>query len=825
MADTPNKFVPLSRDNADYAANRHRVEGAIVPDARTDEERDADRRRQVIDLAMKRFKVVEEAERIQRAQELEDLQFDRGRKEDHWPAEILQHRGASADQKTPARPSLVINKFRVPIKQVVNEGRSSRLAIVVKPKPGKASEKDAEVRQGLLRAIEVDSDAMDARLWAYQRMVKCGRGYYRVEKTFANDGDFLVDLVVSRIKNQGSVYIDPFHTKPDGSDAEYYFVTEDLPREEYEQRFPEEKHGILKLNGDALSSVTDRAPMWLSAETVRIAEYFTVLHDPRWLVRTAEGVDLLLEAGAPKPVVGSDLPYTHCRKVDKRTIHWYLINAHEVIEDQAWDGRYIPIIQLVGEEFNVNGQSSYGGMITDGKDAQRLYNYAVSMEAEGVALAPRAPFIAAYGQIEPYMAMWESANVRNWAALPYKPVEVNGHLVPPPQRNVVEPAIQAIAMLVAQADADLKGVTGRYDPSLGNISPTERSGKALREMKQQAEMGSSNYLDSLATGIRHEAKILLDLLKYVYVEPGRIARMVGDEPGDERSVMLNADFVRAKDGTPQRPPSAPVQFLQELKGKVTRTAPPAVEHYDITKGDYMVVVDVGPSFKTQREENVSLMQSLYEASPDLAPLTIDLMAEELGGPFGRKLAERVRAMNPNLPKDDQADIPPEAQAVIGQLTQQMEQMGQALQQAQQALATDQAKQQAQVQIAQMEQATKTRLEEMKLMADIALQRAKLESDEQRARFDAAMEKALQDDQQAHERYMAMLQHAQTVQAAARTEGAAARGDLRKAALADHADDRKESASARADVRQATLAERAAEAADRRAQEADRETDD
>ena len=44
------------------------------------------------------------------------------------------------------------------------------------------------------------------------------------------------------------------------------------------------------------------------------------------------------------------------------------------------------------------------------RDAQRMYNYWVSQEAEMLALAPKAPFIGYGGQFEGYEDKWKTAN-------------------------------------------------------------------------------------------------------------------------------------------------------------------------------------------------------------------------------------------------------------------------------------------------------------------------------------------------------------------------------------------------------------------------------
>jgi hypothetical protein len=99
-------------------------------------------------------------------------------------------------------------------------------------------------------------------------------------------------------------------------------------------------------------------------------------------------------------------------------------------------------------------------MVRAAKDPQRMYNYWVSAATEMIALAPRAPFVAAEGQLEGHEKEWEQANTRNMAVLTYKPTTVGEKQVPSPQRNVYEPPVQAINLMTRQADMDLKTTTG-----------------------------------------------------------------------------------------------------------------------------------------------------------------------------------------------------------------------------------------------------------------------------------------------------------------------------------------------------------------------------
>lgn len=735
------------------------------------EQQQADEDRKILTRAMDRWAIITENpdEKKQRAQELEDLRFDRGRVEDHWPAEMINSRQQQVIDgvQVAARPCLVVNKLAVPVQQVENEGRQARLEPVVKAKPGHGNSKNAEVKQGLLRNISVQSDAQAARYWAYGRAVRCGRGYYRVDYGYQNDGDFDLDIMVLLIKNQGSIYIDPFHVMPDGSDTTYAFQTEEFPVDEAPRRFKQlTKIVDAKAAGSGeFTSLTDREKAWFTPKgTVRVAEYWEVDESKAWRVEGEP--DLRDEQPAFLPIGSNGRP-ARTREVTKRQVRWYLIGPGTIIARASWPGRYIPIIQVIGRMTNVDGEVSYKGVITDAKDSQRIYNFGVSTNVENVAIMPRAPYIAAIGQLEKYKNIWAKANQLAFAYLPYDPVTVGGTFAPMPQRNNVSPDLSGAQMLINQADGDIKATTGRYDPSLGAQNQQDRSGKAIRALQQQAELGSSNYVDAFAMSVRHEGRIELDLFKSVYTEPGRIVRILGEQPGKERDVMLNQPFVRDGQGTPQPAPTGAKAFLQGLQAKVTGSPAPEPEFYDMTTGgDEGIVVDVGPSYRTQREENIAFLQSLIEADPNMAPILADIMAEEMGGPMARKVAKRLRSVNPQLQGDeDESPLPPEAVAQIKQLEQQLQEAQQAAQQMQQVIQTKQVEQQGRnegaIQVATIkEQGAVARLEAQfnldrqklrdQINAEMTTLREQMAGDERMAEFEAAMEKALQDDEQRHE---------------------------------------------------------------------------
>tara|TARA_B100000949_G_C14289143_1_gene456185 strand:- start:5874 stop:8279 length:2406 start_codon:yes stop_codon:yes gene_type:complete len=665
-------------------------------------------------LAHMRFHTVVSAEAELRKNMLEDLKF---RASEQWPEQVKTMRNADS------RPCLTVNRIPQFIRQVTNNQRASRPAIAVNPTGDDADQDVAEVIQGVVRHIENKSDADVAYSTAGDHQATMGRGYIRVITDYVDDDplDLNQEIRIERVGNPFSVYMDPSAQKPDGSDARYGFVVEDLPKDEYTFRYPLSD----LVNLSEFTSSGNQQAEWMPEGSVRIAEYF-------YVEETREQVVILLMPDGSKQKVPREtyadvtaLPEGVTllaeREVTNRAVKWALINGAEILEGDAlkvggldWPGKYIPLVPVLGDEININGVKDYRGIVRDAKDPQRMYNYWVSAETEMIALAPRAPFVAAEGQFEGHEAKWENANVRNFPYLEYKPKTFSGQLAPPPQRQSWEPPIQAMTMAIAQSDNDLKSTGGFNDASLGVRGPQE-SGKALRTRQQQDEMANSHYLDNLGRAIRQVGRIVVDLLPNIY-DIARVIRIVGDDE-KRRNVMVFA-------GAENAPSDVDVEQM-----------PPGIEGiYNLGVGRYDVSVSVGPSFQTRRQEAVDSLVQFVQAYPNAFPMIGDLLAENMDWPGSKQVAARLKKMLPPQLQDDvdQRDIPPEVQARMQQIDGQLKQIQKAYQQAQEALRTDQVKRQAQVAIKERELAADAAAQERDLQARLQLEQIKQQGESSRA---------------------------------------------------------------------------------------------
>ena len=447
--------------------------------------------------------------------------------------------------------------------------------------------------------------------------------------------------------------MDPTIQDPCGADAKWCFITEDLTKTEYEAQFP---------NAAPVSSIMSQGvgdqslSQWLSDNTVRIAEYFYVDTERKQLNLYPDNRTAF--EGSPddkkmKAMYGGPL---RTRTAERRKIMWCKTNGYEILEEREWAGKWIPVVRVVGNEFEVDGRLYVSGLIRNAKDAQRMYNYWVSQEAEMLALAPKAPFIGYGGQFEGYEQQWKTANTTNWPYLEVNPdvTDGAGNHLPLPAR--AQPPMASSGLLQAKAGAsdDIKSTTGQYDSSLGATS-NERSGKAILAREKQGDTGTYHYVDNLARAIRYVTRQLVDLIPKIY-DTQRIARVVGLD-GEVSMVKIDPD-------QPE-----PVRRVEDEEGNLLHKV------YNPSIGKYDVVVATGPSYMTKRQEALDGMAQLLQGNPELWATAGDLFVKNMDWPGAQEMAKRLRkAIDPRLLADD--DKPPELQ----QAEQQIQAMAQELDQ-------------------------------------------------------------------------------------------------------------------------------------------------
>ena len=568
-----------------------------------------------------RFQQAVDFEGQGRQDRLDDIRF--ARLGDQWSEAARYDRNKPGKE----RPMLVVNRLLQFRDRVVNEIRQNTPSIRYRPANDEADAETAEVLMGIARHIQDNSNASIAYDTAVEWQVDCGLGYIRVRNDWSSDTSFDQEIYIDRIPDPMKVYYDPHSQQPDGSDAEWAIIAEEISKDEFKRLYPDvditswEAAG----NGDQQG--------WYTKDSVRIAEYYYLEHNMQEITNPETG---------------------ETRMADIKRCMWCKVGGHSVLEQTEVPTKYIPVVPVIGQEVWLQGKRFITGLVRNAKDAQRLYNYYLSANAENVALAPKAPFIGVAGQFETD-PNWARANRDSLAYLEYDPVSIAGSPVGAPQRAQPPQASSAIMQAIQLAENDIMQSMGIYQPSLGGES-NETSGRALLLRQKQAETGNFHFQDNLNRSIRQVGRIVLNMIPRVY-NRARVIRIIGED-GSPKNIQLDPNLPQAS----------------------AYTDNPAVDSiYNPTIGEYDVVCDAGPSYATKRDEAANMMLSLTQANPQLFQMIGDLMMKNMDWPGADEIAKRLQALLPPQlqPTADGTKVDPQiiqAQQMMEQMATQMEQM-------------------------------------------------------------------------------------------------------------------------------------------------------
>lgn len=598
---------------------------------------------------------------------VEDLEFEDG---NQWPDDLYNLR------KIQKRPTLTINMTRRCIREVCNNMRQQRPRIKVHP-IGDAQVEDAKVVAGLIRHIENISKASHAYDVGGESAVKIGWGYWRILAEYQAPDSFDQELKIRAIRNPFTVYDDPYAQLPTGADREWLLITEEMSRQKYKRKYPNASNTEYRQG-----TLGDTGKLWESKSKIRLAEYYRVRKVPEDLYQLTDGTTLFardlkrlraaLEAAnifvATDPASGEEVK----RKSHRRVIEWYRLNGTEVVDRRVYGGKgehaalkgfWIPVVRCEGNVLDINGQIRRRGMVRDLKDTNRMLNYWATCETELIALAPRAPFIAAEGQLDGHPE-WKDANQKAYSALIFKvvhsnPEDPNSPPLPPPQRQEAVQIPAGVVNARQGALQDLMMLAGMPHEPRADTPGTVVSGKALRERQASTDRSHFQYYDNQTMAIAHTGEILLDLIPHYY-STKRMQRIIGED-GVPQMVGINQPVQKGVDPQTQ-------QAIYEVKN-------------NLSLGRYDVVMDTGPGYETKRQEGQETLLDLLRTplGEPIVKTGADIVVRNLDITGADDLADRLLPTNQEGMQKAIQQLPKEAQGIVMAIQGQLKQAQQMIQ--------------------------------------------------------------------------------------------------------------------------------------------------
>lgn len=560
----------------------------------------------------------------------EDAKFTIG---NQWDPVVEQRR---KDQR---KPVLTFNRLVAFVAQVVGNRLMNETEIRVFP--DKAGTKPiAEIREGLIRSIFKNSNADFARDEAAKYQTVGGEGYFTLAIEYASDDVFEQEIKINSVTDPYSVVIDPLAIEPSGQDAQWGFIGDDIPQQEFKRRWPwAAEVGFLG------EKRWNHSGFWLSQDCVRIVSYWRMV---------TEGVKVLAlyQDGTVHDVTDMEefeyinfvetrsdgSPYI--REVPKRFARLYVCSGNAILEGPYdYPISSIPIYRVPGWELNDGEKVHRWGLIRFLKDPQRLHNYWRSTVAEQLVAAPRNKWLTTPDAVKGHEVKWRRAPSSDDPFLYYNDGETAPVHVPPPGIDA------ALVNEAGMATQDLKDISNIHEAALGMPS-NEVSKVAIQQRQMVSDVGTYIYVDRRRLADQRCATNINELIPFIY-DTKRTTAIIGR---DDKTLMMTIND-----------PSDP--------------------NSDVTVGKYGVTVAVGPASETKRTLANEQMMAFVNAMPDTAKVVMDLVAEAQDWPKSGEFARRFKMLLPagTIPADE---MTPEMQ----QMQQQNQQVQQLQQQVEQAMA-------------------------------------------------------------------------------------------------------------------------------------------
>lgn len=572
-----------------------------------------------------------EFDRQNREEALEDKKFTAGIQ---WDPLVLQARQGL--------PCLTINSVPQFLAQVVGDWRENKNGIKVVPSEDGDTDV-ASVRNDLIRAIQTRSRADRVYNSAFESMVQCGDGAYRIAVEYARDTVFDQEICIKPIDDCLSVIWDRFAVDPTGKDSRHVFVDDLMSEKEFKKKWPEKTPSLL---GEDMRNQM-RSQNWITEAGVKVTEYWRMVERQRLLGLFENGSTRIIEDNYEE-LVAQNGQVTKTRVAPVLYAQMHLVTGFDILAGPfEYKLNRVPIIRMTGRTVNVGGERIRHGLVRFMRDPVRLKNFWRSVAAEQLGYAPKAQWIAPQSAVEGREDEFRNAHLSRDPLLIY-----NDDAIAPPTR-LDPPVPQAALLNEANVNAqDMKDVTGIHDASLG-IKSNETSGRAIQARQREGDIANIVYYDNGNASIAEGGDVVNQLIPQVY-DGTRVIRVIGE---DEAVKFMNVN-------DPMDPTSI-----------------------DLSIGQYDVVPTSGPSYSTRRVEAAQALMEAIQVWPQLIQVGGDIIAKAQDWPGSEKLADRLKKTIP-----PQFLEPEEAQESQGQyidpaMFQQMqEQLGQIMQENQELKA-------------------------------------------------------------------------------------------------------------------------------------------
>jgi hypothetical protein len=589
----------------------------------------------IVKEAYDRFKACVEWQGTEDERSREDIKFANAdsRNTWQWPDKIYQSRTGDGNDL----PCHTINITRVHNDLIINDICKQDFGIKIRPVGGKASYKSAQMMMALIRRIQDQSTFSAQRRKIAEQQVDGGIGHMMIETRYVSERSQNQDIYLKASRDPTAVYEDPYSQEPDGSDKNFKFEFNRLPRKEFLRKYPNYKDQV---NSTPMGTEFD---LWITDKEVTLVKYWRKKEKADTLISytdpdTGDIVDKL--ASEVKDEAGNELYKMlkaqiedgtldgRIRKTTNNTVEWFLIAGNKIVEKGDWAGKYVPGARCVGREVVIDNTLDRKGHTRMLINPQQMLNYNASSATQHGGLQTKTPWLASIRAIQG-QDQWKDANVNNYWVLTYNDLDEDapegGQKVDAPSR--IEPPQPSPAFQQGMQDAErhINMISGQWEASQGQNNPQgPESGTALNSRKMSSETSVYHFYEHQSDMLRLLGKQLLDLMPKIY-DTERALQVIG-ERGEKFWVKIDPNQT---------------DVLTELEHE--KDDEEAVKFaFNPHLGEYECVSDPGPDYATQRQEAERTLAVVLTQSKELMAVFGDLYFKNSDWPGAEEIFERMQ---------------------------------------------------------------------------------------------------------------------------------------------------------------------------------------